>query len=380
MFERDRSDIDSIEFDFFDDSPTAETRREEAPPRRRRRVPTRPPSGRTPILRLAALILGVILLAVLLVVWANGCRADQKKAEYEDYMEGVARVGGDSERIGRRLNEAIFTPGIQLEDLQGRLDGLRAAQVQTVRQAQELDAPGPLREQQESLVEALQLRVSGLNGLSGAFSQVVGAADGESPNRESAGRLLAQQSHRLVASDVVYEDFFKARADDVMDEQGVTGVPIPDSRFLANDELTSPNSWRLIVQRLTKPPAAGGLHGNRIAGVRVLPGERPLSPTDENTVRASDQLAFEVLVENSGDNQETQVRVNLTIQQSPEPIRKEAEIDAINPGDMKSVVFRDLGQVSFGPRNVLKVTVEPVPGEKNTNNNTAEYVVIFTFG
>lgn len=377
MFERDRSDIDAIDFDFFDDSPTTETAREPAaPPKRRRRLPTRPPAGGTPLVRLGALIVGAILLAVVLVLWVNSCRADQKKGEYEDYMRTVAGVGGDSQQIGRSLNKLIFTAGIQLGDLRRELDGLRQAQSQTVKRAQELDAPGPLREEQESLVEAFQLRVSGLNGLARALAQI-----SETTGAQAAGGLLAGQADRLVASDVVYEDFFKARAQDVMGEQDVRGVAVPDSDFIANADLASPNAWKLIVQRLTKPPGrTGGLHGNQIVGVRVLPGGKQLSPTDENTIRASDRLAFEVLVKNSGDSQETQVKVNLTIQQSPEPIAKELVIDAINPDETKSVVFRSLGQVEFGPQRILKVTVDPVANEKNTNNNTAQYPVIFTFG
>jgi CARDB len=375
VFERERSDAESIDFDFFDDSPTTETPRDQAPPRRRRRLPTRPPAGGARLLRLAALIAGAIVLAVVLVLWVNSCREDQKKGAYEDYMGDVARAGADSEKIGRDLNQLIFTAGIQLEDLQSQLNGLRTRQSQTVRRVQELDPPGPLREQHESLVEAMQLRVSGLNGLATAFSQVTDAS-----TAETAGNDLAQQSDRLIASDVVYDDFFQESAKDVMDGQDVTGVAVPDSKFVSNAELASPSSWKLVVQRLTKPAAASGLHGNKIAGVRALPEGDELSLSEENTVQASDRLAFEVLVTNSGDNQETQIKVSLTIQQSPEPIRKEATIDAINPGDTKSVTFSDLGQVSFGPRTTLRVTVDPVAGEENTKNNTAEYVVIFTFG
>ncbi len=325
---------------------------------------------------MAGLIVGAILLVVVLILWVNSCRADQKKAEYRDYMADVGKVGADSQQIGTRLNELVFTPGIQVEDLQAELDGLRQTQSQTVQAAQRLDAPGPLREQNEEMIEALQYRVGGLNGLARGLSQV--STEGE--GAEAAGVLLAEQSNRLVASDVIWEDSFMAPAADVLEEQGIGGVTVPDSNFVSNVEFSSPASWTLIVERLTQAPAAGGLHGNRIASVTALPGEQELSRTEENTVQASDRLAFEVAVENSGDNQETQVKVTLTIQQSPEPIRKEAEIDAINPGDSKTVVFRDLGQVSFGPRTILKVTVEPVPGEENTNNNTAEYVVIFTFG
>ena len=408
MAERERTDTDSFEFDFFDDSPTTEATREtKGPPRRRPRLPTRPPAGGTPLFRQAALIAGAIFLVVVLVIWVNSCRADAKEGKYEDYMQAVERIGGQSAEVGRDLNNLIFSSGIQIEDLQNQLVGLRDQQSQTVRAAQGLDVPGPLREQHEEFVEALEFRVSGLNGLATGLSQVTGleaqgdaaapaddqaagdqAAGDQAPAGEAAasadattvGTLLASQANRLVASDAIYADSFAAPAEEVMESQDVTGVEVPDSRFVANQELASPASWKLIVERLTRPPAAGGLHGNRIAAVRALPAGDELSRTDENTVQASDRLAFEVLVENSGDNQETQVKINLTIQQSPEPIREEATIDAINPGDTKSVVFRNLDQVSFGPRTILKVTVEPVAGEENTNNNTAEYVVIFTFG
>jgi CARDB len=376
VFERERTDIDSIEFDFFDDSPTAESAREGAPPKRRRRLPTRPPTGPGgAIVRLAALVAGAILLTVILVLWANSCREGQRKDQYGNYMESVGKVGADSERVGRDLNKLIFSAGIKVDDLQSELDGLRQAQGQTVKSAQDLDPPGALREQHESLVEALQLRVSGLNGLARGFTQVTDVA-----SSQAAGELLAEQSNRLVASDVLYDDFFKDAAQNMMEEEGIRGVAVPDSNFVSNLDFASPRSWKLIVDRLTKPVDAGGLRGNRIESVRVLPSRTRLSPSEDNTVKASDRLAFEVLVNNSGQTQETQVKVTLTIQQSPEPIRHEEEIDAINPGDTEAVVFRDLGQVSFGSNTILKVTVEPVTGETNTNNNSAEYVVIFTFG
>ena len=375
MFERDRTDTD-IEFDFFDDAPTTEQARSpEAPPKRRRRIPTRPPSGGTPLLRLAALIIGGILLAVVLVLWISSCRDDQKTGEYRDYMTNVGRIAANSQQIGQDLNTLIFSAGIQVPDLQTELEGLRQAQTQTVRQAEELNPPGPLREQHEEFVEAMQLRVSGLNGLARGFSAVT-----DTDTAETAGALLAQQSNRLVASDVVYADSFMTPSVERMEEQGVRGIEVPPSGFVSNPELASPASWKLIVERLTQPAATGGLRGNKIAGVRVQPGGQQLSPSEENTVPASDRLVVEVLVNNSGEAQETQVKVNLTIQQSPEPIRKEATIDAINPGDTKVVPFRDFGGVSFGSRTILKVSVEPVAGEENTNNNAAEYVVFFTLG
>lgn len=375
--EQRRETDEEIEFDFFDDAPSGETTERSAPPRRRPRLPTRPPAGGGSALlaRRAGLIVVAIVLAVVLVMVVNSCREDQRTAKYENYLESVGTVGGQSADVGQRLNQLIFSSGIKLDDLTAELEGLRREQSQAVASAERLEPPGPLREQQESLVQAMLLRVEGLNGLSRAFDAVATTAGG------NPGVLLAEQSDRLVASDVIYEDLFVEGTRSVLDTQGITGIAVPESDFVRNRELASPTSWRLIVDRLTQPQeGGGGLHGNEIAGVRVLPGGRALSPTDENTVRVTTGLAFEVLVENSGDNQETQVRVNLTIQQSPDSIRREQTIDIINPGDTKSVTFSDLSGLAFGPRTILKVTVEPVPGEENTNNNTAEYVVIFTLG
>jgi hypothetical protein len=378
VIDRDRRDSEEIEFDFFDDAPTREASATEDAPRgpKPRRLPRRPPGGGAapPVLRLAALIAGAIILAVVLVLWVNGCRNDQKVDAYKSYMADVDKVTGDSEQVGKQLNTLIATPGLKLQDLQDRLDGLRNQQAQVVTQAQGLDPPGTLREQQESLVDTMALRVSGLAGLAQAFARITAASDAT-----QAGKSLAEQSARFVASDVVYDDFFRTPSQLILREEGITGVDVPDSAFLTTPELATAASWELVVKRLTQSPASG-LHGNQIDGVRVLPGGDRLSPTDENTVEASERLAFEVAVRNSGDSQETQVEVTLTIQGGTQPIKRTKTIAIIDPSKTKSVVFRDLGTLPFGTRTTVRVNVLPVEGEQNTSNNTVEYPVIFSFG
>jgi hypothetical protein len=377
MFERERSDPQpDIEFDFFDESPTVEAGdREGAPPRRRRKVPTRPPGGPTPsFVRLGLLIAGAILLAVVLVFWVNNCRGNQKKEKYQDYMQAVAGPSGDSAQVGKQLNQLLTTPGIKLTQLRNQLEGLREQQAQIVAATQKLDAPGPLRDEQESLVEAMQFRVSGLDGLAAAFGNVQGT-----PSTSVSGERLATQAQRLITSDVVYQDLFKAGSEGVLRKEDVTGVPVPESPFVQNPDFGSPTFWKQTVDRLTQNPKSGGLHGDEITGVIVQPGNQRLSTSEDNTVQASDRLSFQVLVKNSGDSQETQVVVSLTIKQNP-PIRKQQVIDVINPNETKTVIFKDLGPPTFGTPVKLQVSVEPVSGEANTGNNTAEYSMIFTLG
>jgi hypothetical protein len=374
VFDREKTETPSeIEFEFFDESPTAES----APRRgRRRRLPTRPPTppGGPQVYRLGVLIAGAIVLAVILILVVQSCRSNQKQSEYEGYVDSVTEITSESDALGRQLNTRLTTPGISLEDLRGAVEGLREQQEQLLRSAQELQPPGPLLDQQESLVETMQFRVNGLAGLARALAQVA-----QTSNAEESGGRLATQAQRLVASDVVYADAFQEPTGRVLNDEGITEVPVPGSRFIQNPEFGSPTAWTLIVERLTQSPEAGGLHGNGIQAVRVQPGGQQLSASEDNTVEASDNLSFQVVVENSGDNQETQVPVRLVIQQDP-LISKEQVIDLINPGQSKTVTFRDIGSVSFSTRTTLKVTVEPVAGETNTGNNTAQYAVIFTLG
>jgi uncharacterized protein YoxC len=377
VFDREKTETQSdIEFDFFDESPTAESSPRRGMGLPRRRLPKRPPAppGGQQLYRLGVLIAGAIVLAVILILVVQSCRSSQKQNEYEGYVDDVSGIASASEELGGQLNTSLTTPGITLEDLRGDVEGLRGQQEQLLRSAQELQPPGPLLEQQESLVETMQFRVNGLAGLATALTQVA-----QSSNTEETGANLATQAQRLVASDIVYADAFEEPTGNVLDEERIVDVPVPGSRFVRNPELASPTAWNLIVERLTQSPQAGGLHGNGIQSVRWLPGGEQLSATEDNTVVASDRLAFEVVVENSGDSQETQVRVRLVIQQNP-AIRQERVIDLINPGETKTVRFSDINNVSFSTRTTLMVNVEPVPGETNEGNNSAQYRVIFTLG
>jgi hypothetical protein len=125
-------------------------------------------------------------------------------------------------------------------------------------------------------------------------------------------------------------------------------------------------------------PGSGALHGTALASVNALPTKQKLASDTENTVTAGADLAFAVTVENTGDSPEVQVKVTLTIQQSPSPIVQTKTIGLINPGEQKIVVFRNLGQVQFATRTTLKVDVEPVPEEQDTANNSASYPTIFS--
>lgn len=367
MTERDSD----IEFDFFDEPQPREepsTRRLRRGPRR----PVRPPTGLTPLLRLAGLIAFAVLLVVLLVFWVQSCRDQSKRETYEEYMENVSVLAESSQGIGRDLDTALTTPGTRTRQLQPTLLGLAQQQAQDVERARDITAPGALRAAHQQVVEALQLRVSGLRGLADTFRQTA-----RSDELDRTGALLATQAQRLVASDVVWDDLFKVPAASELRRQGISGVAVPDSNFLTGAEVATRSSWLPLLRRLHGTPATGttGLRGNMLVGVRA--DGRELSRDEDNTITASTDLRFEVTVENSGGSQEVRVPVTLTIRQ-PSPIVRTETIDSINPGERETVTFENLPTVDVSVPRTLRVEVKPVPGETLTTNNSAEYSVIFS--
>jgi hypothetical protein len=380
MSERDTD----IEFDFFDEPET-----EEAPerPRQPRRPPsggppTRPrmPQGFIPMLRLAGLIAFLILAVIVLIFLLRGCASDSKHSTYSDYMNTMRTIGHDSAQLGRQLNSTLAAAGIKETELESRIKSLAATQQQQADTASSIHPPGPLHSVHDHAIEVLQLRASGLRFLADAFARTATAK-----NASVAGRVLAAQMRLLTASDVNWDVYFTDAAKQVLQDQGVTNVNVPDSTMILNPDLASSQAmetvWRRIHGTVSGSSPAGD-HGSALVSTTALPDGKQLSTSTETTITATTDLAFRVGVQDSGSFQEFDIKVTLTIArtQGQKPITKTKTIDVINAGETKTVVFSDLGAPPFGVPTTVKVDVQPVPGEKTASNNSAEYRVIFSLG
>jgi hypothetical protein len=378
-------DDDILDFDFFDeeDAPSWEDPEgTEMPPtpvergRRGRGSRFGPPRNLTPLLRLIGLIALAILVVVLLLVWVEGCTTDAKRDRNSTYLADIGAIGNASARLGQQLGTLLTTPGLNAEDLDARLGGyVQTAETQTQR-AEDLDAPGAMVVPNQGAVEALLYRANGLRGLQAAFKDAADETDAS-----VAGELLLAQTRRLLASDVIWTDSFQEPATAVLDDEGIEGLDVPSSQFVTADDLVTQSSLAAIWQRIQGASTGGtptGLHGSGIAYVKALPSGQLLSTTTETTIKVTDQLAFEVGVEDTGESQEVGIKVTLTIPKQPDPIVKTATIPIIEQGETKSVELTVGALVPFGEQTTVKVDVDPVKGETNTTNNTAEYPVIFT--
>jgi hypothetical protein len=380
-------DEDILDFDFFDEEepPSWEEPSERGPgpprdsgPRDRgpggRRPRFQAPSNLTPLLRLVGLIALAILVVVLLAVWIEGCTSDRNAERYGDYVAEIGAVGNASARLGRNLANQLTAVGLNREDLDQRLGGFIQTAENQVRRAESLDPPGPLVRANEGAIEALEYRANGLRGLRTVFQETT--ADTEA---SAAGEALSVPVQRLLASDVIWEDSFRVPATAVLEEEGIEGVTVQPSVFVATEELTTSSTLAALWQRIQNASTGGtpqGLRGTGISYVRALPSDQTLSATTETTIQVTDQLAFEVGVEGTGDSQEFRIQVTLTIPKDTEPVVMRQVIPIIDPGEVRTVTFRVGGVVPFD-QSTVKVDVDPVPGEATTTNNTVEYSVIF---
>jgi hypothetical protein len=377
---------DDLEFDFFEDDPAtteAQSQSRVRLPRRGGRGPgvrrpPAPPRGVTPLLRLLALIAILVAALVFFGLLIQSCASTSKHDTYQNYMTHVATVAQSSQSDGAELASALTTQGVKVGDIESKLGGLAQQEQQAVNVAQKLDPPGPLRQIHQNMVESLQLRVNGIRGLADAFRRTAGSKS------SSDAALLAAPAQRLLASDVIWDDLFQAPAAAEMKRRNVTGVAVPESRFVTNQDLISERSMALVLQRLRGASTGGGtptgLHGTNIVATKVLPGGQTLSTDQQNTVTATAGLQFVVTILDSGDSQEVGIKVTLTIQKTGGAIVKTKTVALINPKQEKSITFGNLGEVPFAKVTTANVDVAPVPGEHNTGNNKASYPVIFSLG
>jgi hypothetical protein len=174
----------------------------------------------------------------------------------------------------------------------------------------------------------------------------------------------------------------------MLKRQGVTGTNenggplVPESNFLQSADLVTPDAMATVIARIrggSVTPSQGGLRGTNLVSTKVFPQGQELSTTSTNTVTVRTNMSFQVTIENSGDSQEASIPVTLTIQQANGPdIKKTARIGFISPGEQKTVSFSGFPAVNFGSTATVKVEVQPVQGETKTDNNSADYSVIFS--
>jgi hypothetical protein len=383
-------DDDDIEFDFFDEPETVEATQRRRLPRlempggrggggeRPPRPPMQAPTGLVPLARLVGLIAIAIVLVVGLVFWVGSCQGKSKHDEYAAYADKVNTIAVGDKKLGEEFAAKLVSSTKQSE-LENLLQQYAQQEQQAFTEAAQIRPPGPLRSAHQNLVNAIELRAKGFAGLGDALARA-----NIKKNSTGLADTLTAQGQILSAGDVVWEQLYRAPATQQLQNVGVKGVVIPPSKLVPNSDILSARSFSLLVTRLSGASTSGtpsGLHGDNIVSVHVSPQDSDLSTSTPTTVTVSQDLTMDVTIQDSGDFQEVNVPVTMTIAAGGKTIyHRQKVVPLIGAGDQKTLTFTGFSvpPTAFASPATVTVFVSPVPGEQNVANNKGVYSILFT--
>jgi hypothetical protein len=364
---------------FFDedDEPTRRSTR----PGRTRSGGTASADRQTVLIRQAVLVGGVLVFALILFFLIRGCAADARKRGLRDYNQNAGRIITESDRQIAKpffdlLNDA---KGQSPADLQSTISGYRTEAEQQFKAAQGLSVPDQMVGAQRSLLEVLEFRRDGLDAIA---SRITAALSDDAEASDPAISDIAGQMSAFLASDVIYDARVVPLIKDGLREGNAGDQPVAASQFLPGVEWLSE---AFIADKLgAQAPAGGGggrgqpapgLHGTGLQGVSA--GDVTLQPGSPNRIPASTR-AFAVRFTNQGENDETDVRVVLTIEGGSKPIKAQRTVNLVQKGQTATANLEIDTAPPVGVPVTITAEVRAVPGEKKTDNNKSEYQALFT--
>jgi hypothetical protein len=198
------------------------------------------------VVRRRRLVIGVVaglIVLVLVIVLVTG-GSGGKGGAFKSYFSRLAPIAAGSQRVGASLDRIltrvqrsqVSDPGSKLEPL------VKQAQAQLVA-AQALRPPTGLGTEHGQALSALAFRVSGLEGLQAALGH-----RGGSTSKAGLTSSMGRQIDALVTSDVVWRDLVVQPAVAAVQRLRLGGSVVPPSVFVANPELSSPQSIALLAQ------------------------------------------------------------------------------------------------------------------------------------
>jgi hypothetical protein len=318
-----------------------------------------------------------LLVLILLVLAVRGCLGARKDQSFKEYGQDASSIAQESQQQGKAFFQLLEAPGgrNQAVDTENRLNQFRVQSAQLVDRAKGTDHPGELSAAHRYLLETLEFRRDGLSQVADALP----AALSDQNRRQATDRVTAQMQ-TFLTSDVIYAQRFAPSLKTALDDRGLGNeVRIPRSQFLPTVQWLDP---AFVAERVAGlrtgrgGRATPGLHGTGLGTVQV--GGQALTAGGATTVKLSGDLAFQVQVVNQGDSEETDVPMHISIGRGGNAVDLEGRADSIGPGETKTVTVRVDKTPPTGQTVPAVVSVEPVPGEKKTDNNRQTFNVIFT--
>ena len=334
-----------------------------------------------------AVAAGIGLLLILLLVFGiRGCLNGRKEQALKDYNRDVSSVIQDADANADEFYDTLSGTtaadgaAAASTDVQSEINQLRTRAQALTKRAEDLDVPGEMRPAHVNLLLSLSLVHEAIGKVA---EKIPAALSTDSATAVPAVRGIAGEMRAFDAGDVVYNRRTAALIKQVLDDNEIGGQVIQSSSFLQNLGWMQPST---VARRINSQAGRGagdgaaaepapGTHGHGLLALSV--GDLTLTPGEANSLTAGSNVTFNVKVANQGENPEQDVRVRVRITGAGDPIRAEQVVDQTQAGTETTVAIRLRQAPPIGQAVTIRAEVLPVPGEKNTENNTLSFPAIF---
>jgi CARDB len=343
------------------DEPERPRRRVGGPQRRRQQFLVR---------RLIGVGVGLAFL-ILIVIGIRGCLEARSDRALRNYDSDVATIMQQSEQSGRDFFNLLNSTGGTSSSLDAQQEVLRQRDTsQTLLdRAHDIGVPGQMHDAQTAVIQTLTLRRDALSSIAQNVTQATARTQ-----TTNAVKAISDAMGSLYASDVLWTQIGKPEIQNVLDDEGIDGAPLPNGRFMPANATDFLNQTTLVTKlnALTGQTTSttGGTHGLQLDSTTV--GGQTLTPDSTNTV-PSDSQEIDIAVTNSGDSDETGISVSVTLGGT----QLTGQLQALSAGEQGTIKIPLTTKPTAGTETTLQVVVNPVQGEQLTQNNQSSYTVVF---
>jgi hypothetical protein len=318
-------------------------------------------------------IIVIIILIVLVAVLVHGCQVNATNSALQDYTNSVSSLNQQSVANGKQL----FTQLAQASSsgsgtsVQHAINQVLSGEQNVYKKAQAASVPDQVKTGNAYFMNALKMRVDGISGIAGEIQPAL------SSNATQANvNALAAETARFYASDVLYKDYALPQIYGALHAAGTHFSPINGDQFLPNVQWVLPSflasELGVNVPGAQPTKVAPGLHGHSLTSVSV--NGTTLQTVATNTLASSPPPSFTLDFNNGGTNNEHGVKCKVSINGSS--VSGTATVPETFAGKNATCAVKLNAAPPAGTQSVV-ATVEPVPGEKNKDNNTITYTVTF---
>ncbi len=318
-----------------------------------------------------------VVLVIVIVLVVNGCLKSEKQQSLKNYNHEVSALSYESDT---HVSQPLFTELTNAAsksalDVELQVDELLKQSQAIAQRAKGLSVPGEMTAAQQNLLLALDLRVEGMTKLAAQLPSALGG------QAKQMSPKIAGDMEIFLASDVLYSQRVVPLVQQTLMSNNIHGLSTTLSSFVPNIGWLEPAT---VLARISGQSSgatgsqtglAPGTHGSALLGVSV--GANALQPEPAiNHIDAGPNPTFTVNFEDSGENSETNVKVDVTVTVAGKQYKASHVVTSTTAGSKYNAEIPVTG-IPLGPAAKVEAYVEPVPGETDVENNKATYLAIF---